>query len=267
MIAIIAGTGTLPLEACKNLTQRQQKFFVVSLFPEDNAHDLKTAAGDNAEIIAEQCYKPAKILNLLKEKETKKVLFIGKVDKQNLLKHLKFDWLALKLMGSLFSRGDKDIMEALLTELNKNGIETLSQEEVLGGLRVPPGILCGQLTPEIERDIQVGINIAMKTSEFDIGQTVIIKDGMILAVEAIEGTDACIKRGIQLGTKDIVVCKAASPCQNKKFDLPTLGPSSLASFKDGQIKAIAWLSSHTLIAQKHVFIKKAQELRITLVSI
>ena len=96
---------------------------------------------------------------------------------------------------------------------------------------------------------------------------ILVKDKMIIAVEAIEGTDECIKRGIELGKKDIVICKTAHNNQNKKYDLPTLGPSSLEQIKKGQVKAIAWHSNKTFIANKEEFIQKANELNITLVAI
>lgn len=267
MIAIIAGTGSLPAEACKALLTRAAPFFVVSLFAEDNAAELEKVTGGNIEIISKPCYKAHEILTLLKDKGTKQVLFIGKVDKSNLLKRLKLDWLAIKILGSLVYKSDKNIMEALLAMLATHGISTLRQDEVLTGLVVAPGLLTGKLTPELERDIQMGLATALAIAHADIGQTVAVKDGMVLAVEAIEGTDQCIKRGIELGKEGIVICKTARIDQNKKFDLPTLGPSSLASFQPGQVSAIAWNSHYTLIAHKEEFVRKASELGITLVSV
>ena len=90
---------------------------------------------------------------------------------------------------------------------------------------------------------------------------------MIIAVEAIEGTDDCIKRGIALGEKDIIICKTTHKNKNKKYDMPTLGYNSLKDLKSGQIKAIAWQSDKTLIADKEKFINKAKDLGITLISI
>ncbi len=266
MIAIIAGTGNLPLEACKNLRAKGQPFFVVSLFPENNASELAAVTHGIADVVAQEFYKPGDVLSLLKKRLATHVLFIGKVDKNNLLKHLKFDWLAIKLMGSVLRRSDKDIMEALLAELARNNIQTLRQDDVLGGLLVPPGILTGTLMPELENDILVGLEAAQAIAHADIGQTVVVKDGMILAVEAIEGTDACIKRGLEIGKEKVVICKTARTDQNKKFDLPTLGPGSLAGFQPGQVAVIAWHAPCTLIAQKDIFVERAEKLGIVLVA-
>ncbi|MBM3893804.1 LpxI family protein [Candidatus Dependentiae bacterium] len=267
MIAVIAGTGSLPTEACKKLVQEGKAFFVICLFPEENQQQLQTVIGQGIELVAEKCFKAGAILRQLQERKTTQVLFIGKVDKNNLLKQLKLDWLALKIMGSLVTRGDKDVMEALLKELASNGMSTIRQDEVLDGLLVKPGILCGELTKTLEASIQLGIKTALTISKADIGQTVVVKNAMVLAVEAIEGTDACIQRGLALGKEGVVICKAAHQEQNKSYDLPTLGPKSLASFKPGDVAAIAWVASHTLIAEKEQFIARAKELEIVLVAI
>lgn len=266
MIAVIAGTGRLPIHACQSLLAQQKAFFVIALFPEDNLALLRQAVGNSAEVIAQEFYKAGMIKDLLKQKQTTHVLFIGKVDKQNLLSHVKFDWYAIRLIASLVCKGDAAIMEHLIQELKNNGMDVLSQSDVLGSLMVPPGVLCGKLTPELTSNIDMGINAAIKLSECDIGQTIVVKDNMIIAVEAIEGTDSCVKRGIALGKDNVVICKAARAQQNKKFDLPTLGPSSLIGITSGQVAAIAWLSTHTFIADQEEFVKEAQRLGITLVS-
>jgi DUF1009 family protein len=268
MIAVIAGTGSLPGEACKHFLASSQPFFVITLFPENNAIELKNIVHGNAEVIARDCYKPSEILSLLKEKSATKVLWIGKVDKSHLLKHVKFDWLALKILGSLISsRTDKDVMERLVTELANHGIQVIKQDTVLGGLRINPGILTGTLSDQIKTDITFGLKTALNIAHANIGQTVVVKDAMVLAVEAIEGTDACIQRGIQHGKEGVVICKAARLDQNRKFDLPTLGPSTIASLQKGQVSAIAWISDCTLIAQKDTFITQAKSLDILLTAV
>lgn len=271
MIAIIAGTGNLPVQACKSLIEQNKDFFVISLFPEDNNLELKNIVNNgiynNPEVIEQKFYKASKILKTLKEKKTTHVLFIGKVDKRNLFKNLKFDWLTIKFLASCACKSDKTIMENLLSFLKKEEIEVLSQHEILKNLFLAPGVLTGKLTPEIKENIDYGISLANNISLFDIGQTVVVKDKMVLAVEAIEGTDECIKRGISLGEKNLIICKTAHKNHNKKYDLPTLGPNSLKNLEYGQVKAIAWQSSQTFIENSKEFIKKAETLGITLVSL
>jgi UDP-2,3-diacylglucosamine hydrolase len=267
VISIIAGTGSLPTAACKNLLARGCKFFVITLFPEDNMEDITSATDGTIEVISNPLCKPSKILEILKNRNTKKVLFIGKVDKSNLLKKIKFDWLGVKFLGSLVCKSDKTIMENLVLEFEKHEIEVIKQDEVFDSLMVKPGILTGTIDQKVKDDIEFGIEKASQISQLDIGQTVVVKDKMVLAVEAIEGTDKCIQRGILLGANGVVVCKSAHKSQNKKYDLPTLGPNSIVAAKPGQIKAIAWESSRTIISNKEKFIEIAKDLKISLVSV
>lgn len=267
MTAIIAGTGGLPIEACKNLIRQKKDFFVISLFPEDNLKKLQAIIQDPQKIIIQDFFKAATLLDLLKKNKTTEALLIGKVDKRNLLKKIKFDWLALKIFSTLWRKNDEDIMEKILDMFKENGIKVIKQDKILDSLFVPPGVLTGKLTDYIKLNINLGMKTAKQISLCGIGQTVVTKDGMVIAIEAIEGTDECIRRGIHLGKKNLVICKSAHVTTNPKYDLPTLGLHSLKNIQEGQISAIAWQANQTFIADKDQLIKKAQKLGITLVSI
>ena len=267
MIAIITGTGNLPINAAKSLVSLNKKFLVICLFPENNLEKLNDAVKNHAQVFTLPFYKAGKILNFLREKNISEILFIGKVDKNNLFKNIKLDWLAIKTLAKATTKSDTTLMQAIIDQVEKQGFKILKQSNVLKNLFVGPGLLTGKLTPELNEDIKFGLETANKLSLLDIGQTVIVKNKMIIAVEAIEGTDNCIKRGIDLGKTDIVICKTAHQNQNKKFDLPTLGTKSLEQIKRGQVKAIAWHSDKTFIENSQEFIKKAKELEITLVSV
>ncbi|MFC1894748.1 LpxI family protein [Candidatus Dependentiae bacterium] len=267
MIAIIAGTGNLPQRACSKLLEKNKPFFVISLFPEDNSSEIKQIIPNNIELFAKKFYKPSKIIKLIKSKKTTQVLFIGKVDKQNLLNKIKLDFLAIKLLAQLSYKNDKDIMEILISYLKKEGLQVIKQSDILGSLFIEPGVLTGTIDIKMRNDINFGMQKATQLSQCDIGQTVIIKDQMIIAVEAIEGTNECIKRGIQLGKKDLIICKTAHIKHNTKYDLPTLGLKTLHGITKGQIQAIAWKSNKTFISSKENFIRKAKELNISLISV
>ncbi len=266
MIAVIAGTGTLPLEACKNLIAQNKPFFVICLFPELNGSALQSCVADYTDVISQPVYKPSLILKTLQNRATTQALLIGKVDKQLLLKKLRFDWLALSFLASALIKSDQALMERIVALFAQYNIAIIRQDDILGSLIVAPGILCGKLDTATSATISFGLQTASLLATNDIGQTVVVKDTMVLAVEAIEGTDACIQRGIALGIRNVIVCKAAHAKQNKKFDLPTLGPETLANIQPGAIRAIAWQANTTLIAQRETFVAKATTLGITLVA-
>lgn len=266
MLAIIAGTGNLPIEAAKIAQLNKKNFFIVSLFPEDNFVELANSAGKHKTHTLD-LFKLGAVLDFLKEKNATEILFIGKVDKRNLLNKVSLDWLAIKLLAQIVGKSDAAIMEHLVSFAQSNGLKVIQQNEILQSLIVSPGVLTGKFNSYIESNIKIGLEYAKKLSELDIGQTVILKDEMILAVEAIEGTDECIKRGIALGKNNVVICKAAKIDQNKKYDLPTLGPNSLVNIHKGEVAAIAWQSEQTFIVDREEFVHKADELGITLISV
>lgn len=267
MIAVIAGTGTLPLVACQNLIQQKQPFFVVSLFAEDNGIELQEVLHGQTDCINQSCYRPAGIIELLKARGTTHVVMLGKVDKKCLLQKIKLDWLAIKLLASIAYKNDTEIMERIVAEFAHHNIKVLRQDDVLPGLLIKPGVLCGTVNDDLMNNITLGMKTVNALSQNDIGQTVVVKNNMILAVEAIEGTDECIKRGVQLGGSSVIVCKGARLDQNRSFDLPTLGPRSLHFLNQGDVAAFAWISSMTLITQQHEFKQRALDLGITLISI
>jgi DUF1009 family protein len=266
MVGIIAGTGTLPVAACQALRAQNKSFCVISLFPQDNSAALRHAAG-NAIVIEQAFYHASDILSSLRDLEVTHVLMIGKVDKQLLINNIKLDWLAVKLLASLTYKNDQQILQRIVDEFAAYNMTVLRQYDFLPMLMTKPGIITGTLDEKSQCTVQFGMHIAQKTSKLDLGQTIVVKDNMILAIEAIEGTDACIRRGINLGGGNVIICKAAQAEHNPQFDLPTLGSATLNNVQPGEIQIIAWLATHTLIADYDQFIARAQALNITLLAV
>lgn len=267
MIAVIAGTGVLPVEAIKSIKRKNLPFCVVSLFPDDNIQALTHVAQGYGDCLVEHFYKPSTIIASLKERGVTDIVMVGKVDKKLLFQRITFDLMSMKLLASLMTKGDRAIMEVVTMQIEQHGFRVIAQDVILGGLLVKPGIVTGMSDTQLDEDIRLGIQLAQQMSALDIGQTVVVKDGVVLAVEALEGTDSCLQRGMVLGKGGVVLCKAVSYDQNKKYDLPTLGPRSLQGLVRGQVRAIAWLAAYTLIAEKENFIHQAQELDITLIAV
>jgi UDP-2,3-diacylglucosamine hydrolase len=265
VIAVVAGKGLLPAEACRSLLNKGENFFIISLFSEDNESILKKETlNNNILIISQPYYKAGQILDFIHKEKASKVFLIGKFDKKDLLEKVKLDWFGMKLFAKLSYHGDRNILQELIDLLKDEGLEVLSQDSVLSESVVQPGILTGAMTLELEDDIRYGLAIAQKMSEYDVGQTVVVKNKMVLAIEAIEGTDECIKRGIELSKGGVVVCKAVCPLQSKKFDLPVLGPVTLKEIKKGEVAAIAWNAKNTLVSRRDLFVEEAKQRNITL---
>ena len=117
-----------------------------------------------------------------------------------------------------------------------------------------------------EKDIEFGLGVAREMGRLDIGQTVVIKKGAVLAVEAIEGTDQAIRRGCSLGNRDAVVVKVAKPEQDQRFDVPAVGLGTVKACMDGGAKVLAIEAGKTFFFQQEAAIKLANRHKISIVA-
>jgi DUF1009 family protein len=153
-------------------------------------------------------------------------------------------------------------------ELKQIGITVLDQTIFIKELMVPPGIL-GNIkpTPNQEEDAKYGFWVAKAMGQIDIGQTVVIKDKMVMAVEAIEGTDCCITRGAKIAKNGAVVVKTAKPTQDLRFDVPAFGLSTLKTMKKNKASVIAVEANKTIIVDKAKTIEYANKHNIVVMAI
>lgn len=225
MIAgLIAGYGEIPRLAYERLKAQFDEIVVITI-AEEVSEDFSLFADKIYSFSAGQV---GKIIKTLKKEGVKKLLFAGKVNKTLLYRNLKFDLKALKILFSLKDRNDDTIMLRIVDELEKEGISVLEQTDVLKDLLIPAGILSKKKADKKQYgDIIFGYKVAKELGRVDIGQTVVVKNRTVMAVEAIEGTDAAIERGCKLAGKGAVVVKVSKPNQDKRFDVPTVGIDTL----------------------------------------
>ena len=169
---LIAGYGTTPLIAARNLMSKGHELFIVALYEEVTA-DLDQLGAPVERLSVTQV---GKIIKTLKKNNVSRVLFAGKVNKSLLFSDLKFDLTALKLLASTVNRKDDTIMNAICGEMNANGIEIMSQREALAGLFVEKGVY-SKKKPSKEQtdDIMYGLEVAKELGRIDVGQTVIFR--------------------------------------------------------------------------------------------
>ncbi len=230
-LGLIAGDGKLPGILAKSAKERGYK--VVALALTQEAHKTVSPYVDVNIIIA-----PGQLgrnFKLLQEHNCESMVFIGKVRKLNVLKNLhKFDWTAIRELSQLPNLNDDSIHVRMGELIEAMGIKVLTQSEFLRHLFPEVGVITKrQPTPHEYVDIEYGMKIAKEIAGMDIGQTVVVRDRILLAVEAIEGTDEAIKRGVQLAHGPVVVVKVSKPNQDQRFDIPAVGMSTLNSMKCG----------------------------------
>ncbi len=213
----------------------------------------------------------SKPLALFQEAGVRQAVMAGKVQHASLFGGVLPDWRAIKLLASLKDKRTDTILKAVADEFAKEGIELLPSTTFLTHLLVTPGpITRRQPTAAEEADILLGWAAAKAVAGFDIGQTVVVKDGAVIAVEAMEGTDAAILRARDIARShgqrpDLTVVKVAKPRQDMRFDVPVLGLESLAVFAEAGVSAVAIESGSTLIFDKDEFIRKADSQGLTII--
>ncbi|MDH3974464.1 MAG: UDP-2,3-diacylglucosamine diphosphatase LpxI [Deltaproteobacteria bacterium] len=262
--ALIAGGGEIPAILARAAKDKGASFVAVS---------LTEAAIAPLEGLAECVHslsigQVGKIIRTIKKAGINKVVFIGKVRKDLLFEKIRFDLRAVKLLSSLKNRNDDTIMLALVRAFYDEGIEVLDQTAYLRDLMPAEGVLTKRKPSKKEwLDIRYGMVMAKRSASLDIGQTVIVKDQAIMAVEAIEGTDEAIKRGGLLSKKGgAVVAKVAKPDQDPRFDVPTVGKKTLESMREAGITVLAIEAEKTLFVNMDEVIRDADVSGISIVS-
>ena len=261
---LIAGNGQLPVHLAKNAKENGLSVIAISL-SSDNRNELKKYCDKVYDFAPGEVLK---IKNTLEKEGIKQLTFIGKVSKSLVVKRPRFDSLAIEFLKRAKRLNDDAIMLFLVEELKKLGITVLDQTIFIKNLMVPRGIL-GKIQPDeaLLSDVEYGYKIAKEMGELDIGQSVVIKDRMIMAIEAIEGTDKCIKRGCKLGKKDAVIVKVAKPHQDKRFDIPAFGLNTLKTMKKYKAKLIAVEANETILVDYKKTIEYADKNNIVVMAV
>ncbi len=262
-IALMAGKGKLPLLWAREAVKKGHDIYAFPVVEEETI-DL--------EEIVEAVYSIGlgtlgKLIDLLKQHKIEKAVMLGKVEKANLFNDLELDQRTSSLLAGLNNLNDDSILEAVVNELEREGIEILKQYTYLDELLPDPGVLTVREPDDtLYRDMEFGFNMAREIGRLDIGQTVIVKDRAVLAVEAIEGTDETIKRGGCLGQSGIVMAKVSKPCQDFRFDIPTIGLKTLDNLIIVKARGLVIEAGKTFIVEREQFIEKANEANITVVA-
>lgn len=261
---LIAGDGTLPVKMAQYAKENGFEVVCISL-AKDNLRQLKKYC---SKVYSCHPGEVNRIEQILKDEEIKQATFLGKVHKRVLLQLHKFDKRAIELLQEAQRLNDDQVMLLIVKEFEKAGITVLDQTIFIKNFMIPSGVL-GKIKPTEAQmeDVNYGFWLAKEMGKIDVGQSVVIKDKMIMAVEAIEGTDMCIKRGSKLAKKNAVVVKVAKPSQDKRFDIPAIGLRTLKTMKKYKADLIAVEANETIIVDQEKVIQFADENNIVIMAV
>lgn len=261
---LIAGDGILPVRMAQYAKENGFEVVCISL-SRDNVRDLKKYC---SKVYSCHPGEVNRIESILRDEQIKQLTFLGKVHKKVLLQLHKFDKRAIDLIKDAVRLNDDQVMLMIVQELAKIGVKVLDQTIFIKNLMIPAGVL-GKHKPTKEQmdDVNYGFWLAKEMGKIDVGQSVVIKDKMIMAVEAIEGTDSCIKRGAKLAKRGAVIVKVAKPKQDKRFDIPAIGMKTLRTMRCKRASLIAVEANETIIVDQEKVIKYADEHNIVIMAV
>ncbi len=191
----------------------------------------------------------------------------GQIAPHNLFA-LRPDWKALLLLAKLKRRNAESIFGAIAGELAAVGVTVLPATAFLENDLAPKGMIAGKnLSRRQLDDVRFGFEVAKEISRLDIGQTIVVKNGTTLAVEAFDGSDATIRRGAALAGRDAVVVKVSKPNQDMRFDVPVIGIETIRVAAEMRVRVIAAEAGRTLLLDREAVVAAVERARISLIGI
>jgi DUF1009 family protein len=271
-LGLIAGAGRLPVEIVRACEGVERPIFVVRLGGLADP-EIADARGVDAGVA-----EWGKVFAALKKEGCEQVCFAGHVPRPDFA-NLKPDLRGMSALPGIIAaarKGDDALLRFIMSEIEKEGFEVQGANEVLGSLTISAGPL-GRVTPSErhQADIEQAVRAARALGELDIGQGVVVANGLVLAVEAQEGTDAMLRRCAELpaalranGAGAVgVLAKAVKPNQDRRIDLPAIGPATVMGAARAGLAGIVGEAGALLVIDRAAVIQAADDLGLFVVGV
>ena len=257
-VAIIAGYGSLPLIGAKYIKEKGEYLLIVALKESCTLNEeLKKQADEYYEISVGLA---GKILKTMKKHNITHALLSGKVEIK-LLHSLRFDLKALLILAKISLKSTDSINLAIIDELKNIGVQMVSQKEVYSSI-IPESAVFSKRNyndNQLKSDIKTGFLFAKHIGGLDLGQSIVISHGKIMAVESAEGTDKTFARGSALGNGSAICIKTGKTNQDERFDLPTVGLDTLKNIAENNGIGLIMESGETIVVDMEKCIEYANE--------
>ena len=261
-LGIIAGNGVYPRLLADAARKAGVKRLVAAAFTDETDPILEQHV-DVLEWM--RVGQLGRLLKFLRRQDIHHAIMAGQIAPKNLF-DLRPDLKAVMLLGKLKQRNAESIFAAIADELAKIEVDLLPATTFLKDSIAKLGLIAGpKLSSREEYDIELGWNIAKEISRLDIGQTVIVKNGTIVAVEALEGTNETIRRGGALAREGAVMVKVAKSNQDMRFDVPIIGVETIRVAREAGLRVIAVEAGKTLFLQRDAIANLAGAASISIV--
>lgn len=265
-VGLIAGTGDLPELFAKTIADRGDRVVVIA------AVNDAFATGEADAIHRIFLGEWQRLITTLKQSSVRRVYVTGKFQREQLNNGGLFDGRFQRVMASLLERfggapSDDQLMLSYSQDLEHDGLTVAPVADYLSHYFVKPGVLGRHIpTGQNSADIFRAYEIAKAIASVQAGQTALVKAGVVLAIEACDGTDETIKRAGMIGGAGAVAVKVARPDQDRRFDLPVIGLSTVAAAVHSGVSVLAFESDETLVIDRDEAIALADNHGMSLVA-
>jgi DUF1009 family protein len=260
-LGIIAGNGVYP----RLLADSARKAGVTKIVAAAFTSETDPALVEHVDVL--DWMRVGQLNRLLKffcAQDIHHAIMAGQIAPKNLFE-LQPDWKALLLLGKLKERNAQSIFAAIAVELAKIDVELLPATTFLEDSLAPSGLIAGEkLSRQEQEDVDLGWKIAKEIARLDIGQTVIVKNGTIVAVEALEGTNETIKRGGTLARNGAVMVKVPKPNQDMRFDVPVIGVETIRIAAEAKLRVIVLEARRTLLLERDAIVDLANRFKVSI---
>jgi len=258
-IGLIAGKGQFPL-----LFAQAARSHGVEVIAAAHRGETDPALGDLVqELHWVYVGQLGKIIRIFKKAGVRRAVMAGGITRGRLFKEFRPDLRALSVVRRAGAGKDDRLLRAVAAELESEGITVAPSTLFLEDLLAPAGQIGRRApSPEERQDIDFGLQVAREVGRLDIGQCVVVRRQVVVALEAIEGTDDAIRRGGSLAGPGTVVVKISKPHQDLRFDVPAVGPETIAAMQEVRAAVLALESGKTLIFNRQEMLKAANRAKI-----
>jgi len=263
VLGIIAGNGVYPRLLADSARDAGVKKIVAAAF----TGETEPALAQHVDLIDwMRVGQLGRLLKFFRDQKIHHAIMAGQIAPKNLF-DLRPDWKALLLLGRLKQRNAESIFAAIADELAAIDVDLLPATTFLEDSLALSGLIAGpKLSRREQEDVDLGWKIAKEIARLDVGQTVIVKDGTVVAVEALEGTNETIARGGTLARKHAIMVKVAKPDQDMRFDVPVIGIETIHIAADANLRVIAIEAGKTLLLERGAIVDFANRSKISLVA-
>ena len=264
-LGLIAGNGGLPKLVAREAKKAGYRVIVSGI--QGEVDSTLSSSVDRMESV--RLGQLGQVIKFFKSEGVTEAVLAGKITKTNLFRgDIRPDLEMIKALATTRNHSDGSLLGGIVKHLEKRGIHVVDTTRYLSEDALPEsGVLTKRRPSKQElEDIEFGWRLAKEIGRLDIGQTVVVKNKAVLAVEAIEGTDEAIIRGGNLGNGDAVIVKVAKPKQDMRFDIPTIGLGTIDAMIQARARVLAFEGGKTIILDRENLMRKADEYKLSILA-